>query len=197
MKIEIPPTPKGITVIDDATAAPDPGYRDAPRRRPVTVIRRWFSAMVPVLAAFCVLWDGFLFFWYRSVTGGSLVFQLVPVIHVIAGLVMTYLALAGFLNRTTIRLTPDELVIRHGPLPFPGNVRLAADDIAQIRCDEQVAESKNGTSRSYRLIARRKSGEPEVRLLSLLHDPDQAYFLQEILRDRLGLARSTAAGDRA
>jgi hypothetical protein len=58
---------------------------------------------------------------HRDLRGSTRVVQ-APflVLNVIMGVVMTYSAATGLLNRTRLSLNRDTLTIEHGPLPWPG-----------------------------------------------------------------------------
>jgi hypothetical protein len=43
----------------------------------------------------------------------------------VGGVVLTYYAVAGLINTTWVRLSPQSISVRHGPLPTPGSKQLA------------------------------------------------------------------------
>jgi len=97
---------------------------------------RWMA--IPV-AAFAVLWDGFLIFFYqqllqRNAPLGTLLF---PLLHVAVGIFITYFVLVVLLNRSVLRAGRGELTVRNGPLPWPGNRTLATHELAQLFCVER------------------------------------------------------------
>lgn len=191
------PMPKRITIVSDELSPGIDTYRGsaAPNAR-LVVERSWFSASLFFLLFFCVFWDGFLVVWYIGLSqakgnSGSIVAAIFPIFHVGAGVFITYTMLAGFLNKTRIAIESGNLVIRHGPLPWPGNRTIPTDDLAQLFCDEQVG-SKG--PRSYSLNAMTKSSDKLV-LLKGLPDADQALYLEQLLEQRLGLVDVPVAGE--
>lgn len=189
------PMPAAVRVIASPAIEIEPGYRDAPARRPpVTIVRRWRESSAYVIALFCVFWNAFLVFWYRITVDAPIIFKLFPLIHVGAGLYMTYRTLATLLNTTTITVGDDELSVRHHPLPWPGGLRVPAAELAQLFTEEQITETKNGVSRSYHLGAVLKDGTKQ-RILANLPEPDQALFLEQQIEERLGIVDVEVGGE--
>ena len=80
-------------------------------------------AAVP-LAGFAAVWNTFLFFWYWiALKGGAGGFGLnslmlvVPLLHVAAGIFISYKAAVGLLNTTRIELSESEFKVLQGPIP--------------------------------------------------------------------------------
>lgn len=195
----IAPQPEGITVVEDE-APPDtePGYRSAPAKGGRLVMRRsWYAHHLWFVGLFCLVWDGFLINWYRMLTGVNgdpgLIFYLFPLVHVAAGIGLTYYTIAGFLNKTWITVTADEVTVRHAPIPWFGNRSLPAGDIHQIYCEEIVTKNR-GTSRTYTLSAVLRDGR-KVDLVKSLPAAAQARYLEQRLEERLGIEPSPVAGE--
>ena len=76
-----------------------------------TIAWRWFGFQFLFLALFCVVWDAFLVLWYTMATGPTmpLMMKLFPLLHVAAGIGLTYYTLAGFLNRTSVEIMPTRM----------------------------------------------------------------------------------------
>lgn len=110
---------------------------------PLILVQSWYRPQLFLALLFCIVWDGFLVGWYaRALHQPANLFGLIfPLAHVGIGLCLTYATLAGFVNRTTFGVGDGELVIRHGPLPWPGNRRLPAAALRQI-LDEGMASIK-------------------------------------------------------
>jgi predicted Zn finger-like uncharacterized protein len=191
------PMPRNIRVVADEDEAGMPMYRDNAAGRPHIVLeRRWFSGALFFMVFFCIFWDGFLVVWYANVfhhgvNKGSLVGALFPLIHVTAGVFLTYTTLCGFVNRTRIAVKDGVLSIWHGPLPWRGNRAIAVEDLAQLYCQEHVG---NKGSRSYSLNALLKDGD-KVRLIRSLSEPDQALYVEQVLEKRLGIVDVAVAGE--
>jgi hypothetical protein len=156
----------------------------------VTLIRRWFSSQYVLLAIFCVFWDGILL---TSIMNGN--FAVFMVLHLLAGVAVTYVTLAGFVNRTTVTVRGGTLSVTHGPLPWSGNVRLSSADIEHIYSRERaVRPTEDGVrARAYDVIATLKAGGSH-RLLRTLSDPDEAIFVEQTLKAHLGIPDLAVVG---
>jgi hypothetical protein len=176
----IPPKPRGVRVDDD-------GYR-------LRIRRRWFGPHYIFLLFFCIAWDAFLIFWYSMAFGGDAPWIMVvfPILHVAVGVGLTYFVLAGLLNTTTITADPQELVVRHRPIPWRGNVKYAASQIQQfyVKHDKSEVNGKK-TFGLYAMLADRQ----EVKLLSGLLDAGQGQFIERELERHLGIAPAAVKGE--
>lgn len=184
-------------------AAPPPPPR-APRPPEVTetagpygvsYVRRWWGRQFVFLTAFSVVWMGFLAIWYSIALRGDDVFMLLfPLLHLAAGVGITYYTICGYLNRTVVAIDRDRLTVRHGPLPWPGNRDLPISGIRQMYCEAQTHRTRNGTSLSYRLSAVLDDGS-SIRLVSGLDSPDLPRYLEQVLEERLRIANAPVAGE--
>ena len=112
----------------------------------------WMNAFSYFLALFTLLWDGFLFFWYLDAftSGAPMESFLIPVVHLIAGVFLTYTVLTSFFNKTSIDLIDDELIIKHGPIPwFRGDQKVNINDIQQFYVKEIRKDGQNSSSYNY------------------------------------------------
>ena len=163
---------------------------------------RWFNPLIHLfLAFFCVAWDGFLFMWYGIALGAdtgdspvSIIMVLFPIAHVAVGVGLTYFTLAGFVNRTRIEVSRNQLTIRHGPLPWKGNQDLPGRQLTQLYGEEVISRGKNGVTITYELIALDRENR-KVKLLSGLTEKDQALYLEQTLERRLGIEDAPVAGE--
>lgn len=193
------PMPPNIRVLEDSGQPVDKGLGESYRllARPggprVAIERSWYSAQAFFLVFFALMWNGFLFFWYKTAFSGNApaVVFVFPLIHVAVGVAVAYGALTAFINRTRITVVDGMLTIRHGPLPAFGNRVLATDDVSQLYC-QLVVGSKG--SRTYNLNAVMKTGA-EVKLLRNLPDAEQALYIEQILETRLGIIDVAVGGE--
>ena len=169
---------------------------------PVTRITwRWFNPVHIFMAFFCVIWDGFLIFWYgmalsKGASGEEvpLVAILFPLGHLAAGVFITYFTLAGFLNRTRVEVSRDQLTIHHGPLPWPGNKDLPGRQLTQLFGEEITRRSKNGVTVTYDLVAVNRENR-KVKLLTGLTERDQVLYLEQTLERRMGIEDAPVEGE--
>ena len=91
--------------------------------RRLQIIRRWRSWQVLFLLPFTLFWNGIIFVVFvpnfsRNSFDNMPTLFLLP--FMLIGLGFAYYSLAMLLNSTTITVDRDQMLIRHGPLPFPG-----------------------------------------------------------------------------
>ncbi len=169
--------PKGISERDDLNR--------------FTLTRRWYSPGLRGMAFFCVFWDGFLVFWYYNAylqwQKGSLdvMMVIVPLLHLAVGIGLTYSTVAGFLNKTRLALTFDDLVVRHGPLPWIGNKKFPTLDITSIS-RKSVGRANKETRLA--VVAGLHNGQSRT-IVSWLPE-HQARFIEHTLRQKLALTDS-------
>ena len=181
---------RGCNSVFEFAASSQPAREPAPRPTKFKVSERegeleiswrWFKVHHVFLAVFCTAWDAFLVFWYGMAfrSGAPWIMKVFPIGHLAVGVGLTYVTLAGFWNRTTLRVARERLQVEHGPLPWRGRRELALGDLRRIYAAARPNFSRNGMP-GYQLLAVTKAGE-EVRLLTSLEDPTQAEYLAEKL----------------
>lgn len=169
----------------------------------------WFQWGYLFLLVFAIAWDSFLVGWYWMLivpNGGlggppgpfKLVFFMFPMIHVAVGVGLTYSSVAGFLNSTVIRVADGMLSVRHGPLPWLGNLGLPTDGIEQIYCQNKLHKSRDDDGRSttsmqYEVHA--VIGGQKRKLLGGLHEADHALFVEQRLERFLGIEDRCVPGE--
>lgn len=200
-----PPAPSPAPVSQSAVVRPKVPHPDSVAcsvtAGGIQLTYRWFSPILFFLLFFCIAWDGFLIFWYSMGIGAggqigaaALLFFLFPICHVAVGIGLTYFVIAGFLNRTWIDATRDELRVRHGPVPWKGNKTLAVEDVDQLYCSFDGQNSQS--SHSYCVSVLLKDGRKE-KLISMLHADDEARYIERTIEDFLGLEHRPVAGELA
>jgi hypothetical protein len=197
---ELVAMPRGFRVTQGGAAvtaeAPTP-YRQIAAAETASaafvITRRWLSWRWLLFALLCVGWDVAIAVWYREAWAtGSLTVG--PIIHVIAGVGISYGAIAGLLNRTTIAARNGLLTVRHGPVPWPGAMDVPTSELAQLFCTERLLKSRNNTSRTYAVVAALRSGEKKL-LVRDLPNPEQALFIEQTLERELGIVDVAVAGE--
>ncbi|HEX2208425.1 MAG TPA: hypothetical protein VHG93_12135 [Longimicrobium sp.] len=165
-----------------------PQFQVQERGRDVTIIHRWFTWAYPVLGVFCAVWMGFLLFWYAIALqpGTPLMMKLIPLVHVAVGVGLCYVTVAGFVNRTTISIDRDHVSVRHGPLPWPGNLDVPGTALEQLFCTaKSVGQQRVQTI--YHVDAVLKDGR-QLRLIRGLGAREQALFIEQAIEKHLGIA---------
>jgi hypothetical protein len=146
----------------------------------IEITWRWFNpAMHLFMAFFCTAWDSFLVFWYTHAfkSGAPWIFKVFPIGHLAIGVALTYVTLAGFWNRTTVRASRDRLTIQNGPLPFRRSLAFGPGELTRVHAQVRPNFSRNGNP-VWRLIAVGRDGG-EIPLLSWLDDETQAQYLAQ------------------
>jgi hypothetical protein len=175
----------------------------------LTIRRRWFHWALFFLLFFAIAWDSFLVGWYWMLTSGpfggnngmpgpfKVIFFVFPIAHVAVGVGLTYFVLVGFLNSTIIRVADGMLSVRHGPLPWRGNLDLPTDGIEQIYCQNKLHTNRNDgrttTSMQYEVHAVINGNKQK--LLGGLLEADQALFVEQRLERFLGIEDRAVSGE--
>ncbi len=170
----------------------------------LTIIRRWFSAMVVFSAFFVLFWNTTIITYYIGVTftilnrgegfhitnaeALSLGF---PLLHLLLGIGFFYYTLCGFVNRTLIRVSFENLSVSHEPLPWFGKRNIAVHDIKQLYC-QQHKGNKGSLSYSVNVIT---NDFTKIRLISGLGDSTQARFIEETVEKRLNITDEAVEGE--
>lgn len=92
-----------------------------------------------------------------------------PIAHLAVGVGLTYYTLAGFLNHSQVIVDRDIFSIRHGPLPWMGNLRVPVSHVKQLYCKE--SPGKKDGSITYQMSVVLKDGRKKD-LLSNLDSPE-------------------------
>ena len=159
--------------------------------------RRWFRPVYFFVLFFCIAWDGFLVFWYSMaiampVGGGFDIIAFVfPIFHVAVGVGLTYLVIAGFLNKSYIGVAADRLYVRHRPVPWPGNQDLPTSAVKEVYVEQSGYTQRRSTQPvqyTYNLNAVIDDGKNR-KLLGSLELPEAQYAAQT-LNDWLNLTPS-------
>ena len=107
---------------------------------------------------------------------------------------LTYGLLAAIFNATLVGVRGGDVFVRHGPLPWPGNLTLSARAIVQLFCEARVIRFGNGERRIYQLTAVLRDGL-RVPLAPDLSTLEQARFLELALEERLEIVPAAVEGE--
>lgn len=160
--------------------------------------RRWFSPRIVFIALFALVWDAFLVFWYAVALSSSFsqspvgtIALLFPLIHVAVGIGLTYYALCGFFNSTTIEVSDPTISVRHGPLPWPGHQKLHVNEMDQLW---SVRKSGGRSDRGYTVKVKLRSGR-SVDLVRGLQAPEEALFIEQAVQKHLRIKDRPEPGE--
>jgi len=156
---------------------------------------RWFSLKTLLIAAFAVLWNGFMFHWYGNLPANApLIAILFPLLHVGVGVGLAYQALTGFVNRTRIRVDDTMLTVRHGPLPWIGNRDIDRWDVKQLYVSERVSRGRGGANVSFDVRLVTNTGR-NVRLVRGMPEREQALYVEHKIENHLKIDDAVMPGE--
>ena len=158
----------------------------------------WFSPKAYFFAVFSVFWMGFLAFWYFIAfsTGGPLIMKLFPILHVLAGLGMSYYTLCLFFNKTYLDIQDDYLTVINKPIPWwKGDRAIATKDIQQLYVKEKITNSKNGTQRSYQLRCKLMDNSDKELLAMGTLESQELKEVEDYIERFLGIEDTPVAGE--
>jgi hypothetical protein len=141
---------------------------------------RWIWHRFKGAAAMCFVWNCFVAGCFWMVLRACPLILLVLVFSIPSvgiGLLLVYATLAGFLNRTVIKVTSESLTIRHGPVPWWGNRSLPIDRLERLYCKKDTADSEDAGECTYCVNALTNRGD-KVDLVEDLHDLAEALFIK-------------------
>ncbi len=194
-------TPKADqgTTPSRAPVAIPPRFRLKKTDSSLKISYRWFRAQDVFLLVFAIMWDGFLLLWYSSVpasgdSGFDLIFALVPLIHVAVGVGITYRAIAGFVNTTTLRAKQGELQIVHRPLPWWPAPTISTSDLEQLYVAKQVHHTKRSTTVTFELRAVTRTHHSQL-LIRGFTELAQPLWLEQEIESYLGIRDRAVAGE--
>ena len=150
----------------------------------------WMNRAAYFMAFFALFWNSFLVFWYLSAFAGGAPLEtfLFPILHVIAGIGITYTVLTSFFNKTTIDLIDDELMIKHGPIPwFRGNQDVNINEIEQFYVREIRSQNNNSTTYNYGVWAIMMDGSRLDLTNGVTMTADYALVVEEKLETYLDI----------
>ncbi|MBU1068767.1 hypothetical protein KJ975_04280 [Myxococcota bacterium] len=173
--------PKGITLLEQGDS--------------LEIVHRWFSSKYIFMAFFCLVWNGIIFVWHAdALSSGNWFNSFFGLGHTAVGIGLSYTTLAGFLNKTVIRLREGHLDITHGPIPWLGGQSLQAGDLEQFFCKENVIQDKNGPYITYQVHAVQRN-RTRVLLLKNLGSADQALYVEQEMERFLHLRDRPVEGE--
>lgn len=145
----------------------------------------WRTSGMWFLVLWCVIWDiGMV----AAITSGAGLFVS---LHVLAGIMVTWLTLTRFFNQTTITVDRSAMKVDHGPIPWPFAKKhnIPARSLKQLYVDKSaVSKNKQAT---YALMAILDTGA-EVKILDAEPDITIVQGLERTIEDYLDIANDTS-----
>ncbi|RDH84085.1 MAG: hypothetical protein DIZ80_08105 [endosymbiont of Galathealinum brachiosum] len=157
------------------------------------ITRTWFTiSSVIILAAITGYFDVMI---YQKADVPLLIsnfqhqFQWYMLIPVIAIGGLHYALLVSLLNKTSIRITPYELSIKHFPIPFPGSMNILSENISQIFCTREESSSMSDSAgRKVKFYLNVKMNNDAIqKLLTVQSSATQILFMEQEIENFLGI----------
>lgn len=153
------------------------------------VRRHWRTPKVYYLILFLLVWEPFIVVWYvrafRAHTPLTSGIMVLPLGHVILGLVLVYQIFAIFLNVTDVTITATNVRVRTGPVPQYGDRVIPVAAIARVF----VKESVRGEGHRFRRVVY-LTRQAREKILLRISDKSQADFIAATIRATLALPES-------
>ncbi len=161
----------------------------------VTIRRRWawpVGVLALILSAALLLLV-MVFTLQTTLTRYTLINVLAGLPITAAALVSLYLGAAFLCNTTRLDLRDDTLVVRHGPVPWPGGLSIDPEDLSKFVKERKVTRTFSGkdehgrqTNVRYRVRARHRSNQqPDPVLVTGLPERKPARIIVETLQNHL------------
>jgi hypothetical protein len=190
--------PPAITIVEEGRGAAQSGYREHAGKAPLIVVRRWRRPSTYLELLVVTAWVAYLVWlplsvgWPRAGRDGMVAFSIFG-----GGLafVGVYHALAMFLNQTEITVTDEWILVRHGPIRWPGGVDVRVARLAALVCEQHGLRAARGEAQTppvFRLQAVLKN-RTSVTLVSRAPDLEQVVFLKHRIERRLGISAAAAS----
>jgi hypothetical protein len=160
------------------------------------ITKKWFGRSAVALAVVAVLADMFIGFvtllmLLELVVMGSwlVLWGLLGNLALLVGI--NYLSVAFWRNRTTIWVDAKGIAIHSGPVPWPGNLEVAAESLDQLHVKVVLSRRTEGVPVGYLLHAVLKDGR-DITLPVSLSTKEQARFIEREIENYLGIADKPA-----
>jgi hypothetical protein len=147
----------------------------------LAITRRWhFDFAHGVMGASGIL---LLIAYFITLAAGST--NLLFGLWLIASLVLIYICLTGIFNSTQVTVKQNEIVIRHGPLPWPGK-RVVSSEVARIYHRKEKQKNQVNSWFIYAVVVALKNGKELV--LDTCDDESGVLFIDFQIEHYLGLS---------
>ena len=159
----------------------------------------WFGKQTitaTIAAAGSIIGFILILFSYGSKGSDSpLIDSLLPWIVAIVCLGFLYYALATWLNKTHIFVSQNAIEIRHKPLPWFGQRRIAAKAVKQLYTKEDRSHSDSNNRTTIRYSLHVVNHEENDLTLLTLDTSEQALFLEQEIEKYLGVKNQRVRGE--
>ncbi|MCA9717071.1 MAG: hypothetical protein H6713_03855 [Myxococcales bacterium] len=196
-----PQVPRGGDTPERAPVAMPSHFRVERDGGRLAVRWRWFQWSDIFLLFFAIAWDAFLVGFYAMMSLANdapgpmkIIMYVFPLAHVAVGVGITYRALAGLLNTTTLVVEERTLSVRHFPLPWWPAPKIPVDSLEQLYATKKIKHGKNTATVTYELRAVTREHHGRL-LLAGLQSLDQALWLEQEIELLLNIRDRPVAGE--
>ncbi|NME69177.1 hypothetical protein [Flammeovirga aprica] len=151
---------------------------------------RWFKPHHLVFLIFAIAWNSFIIAWFEFLKYGvrfdfmTIMFFILPLVHIAVGLGGFYYCLGLLLNRTIVKVENDKLMVKQFPLPWKKKFSVDVSEIEQLYVGRKKIIDKWDQERKNPLMLAKKNGD-KIILLSghAIVDINQVKHIERLLED--------------
>jgi hypothetical protein len=109
----------------------------------------WFGLPAVGLMMGTAVWSTWIAGWAAAAvllagTALGVVMVLAALVHLLTTIALTWVAAAGLVDRTRVRVTEGALHVWHGPVPWPGPRRIPAARVQQVQVVPRTVRGRDG-----------------------------------------------------
>lgn len=158
------------------------------------ISRRWYNWLDFIgILAFVAVFNGV---WISNdfldllASDKETLLKVFALLFIVIGVSSAYFIFAFLLNKTIITVDQKSIEVRHRPVPWPGNTKIARSEVVGlvIKQKHYLGSSKENTKLSHQILALTRKAEP-IKVLTGLKYGRQALHIKQKLEDHLGFER--------
>ncbi len=156
---------------------------------------KWFRWTNLFLTFFTIFWDCFTIVWFGiSISNGAYFMLPFGSLHAAVGLFLTYTVLANHINKTSITVDRENVSVKIGPLPWPGNHLIKSSDVTQLYSKSVITRNRNSESEHFEVHAVLKN-RTHLCLAKTLEEMEQAFYIEQKIEDFLKIEDEPVRGE--
>jgi hypothetical protein len=169
----------------------------------IRIVRKWFGPKIVYFSLFAILWNSFIFFYIQDLVQqcffvkapSTAKITFIPIAHILVGIILTYYVIAGYLNKTVIRVDNENIRVKHRPIPFFfGNKKLDSSGIKQRYSKEKMGYGQDRNNITHYELRAITIDKGDVKLLRL-DSPKQALFVEKAIEKFLRIEDKSVKGE--
>ena len=171
------------------------GIRAEEQNGKLQISLKWFRWTNVFMTFFTIFWDSFMIVWFGiSISTGAYEMAAFGSLHAAVGIYLTYTVLANYLNRTLITVDRENVTVKIGPLPWPGNQHIRSSDITQLYSKSVLTRNRNSSSEHFEVHAVLKN-RTHLCLAKTLEEMEQAFYIEQKIEDFLKIEDEPVRGE--